>query len=72
MAKKALQKGLDGRQRDHSGAIRRKRSDTLVRTLREEYGPGFLAGYRPQTTLGAVLKKEGAGSLHELLKSKKK
>ena len=70
--KKALARGLDGRQRDHSGSIRRKRSDTLVGTLRLEYGEGFLPGYRASTKLVAVLKKEGAASLHEILRRKKK
>ena len=41
MASRRYAKGLDGRQRDQSvpkaGQIREKRSDTLVRTLREEY-----------------------------------
>jgi hypothetical protein len=49
------QPGLDHRHRDQSGEIRRKNSNTLVRTLREEYGPGFAKGYRPDTQLGTVL-----------------
>jgi len=60
-------KGLDGRQRDQDGEIRRKRSDTLVKTLREEYGENFAEGYRSDATLGTVLKKENVDSLHELL-----
>jgi hypothetical protein len=39
-------KGLDGRMRDRDGEIRKKRSDTLVRTLRDELGPHFAEGYR--------------------------
>jgi hypothetical protein len=70
MTKKHFPKGLDGRMRDEDGEIRKKRSDTLVRTLREEYGEGFAAGYRSDATLGTVLKKEGAESLDELLKKK--
>lgn len=62
------QPGLDGRHRDLDGEIRRKRSDTLVRTLRDEYGSDFAKGYRADAQLGTVLKKEGASSLHELLK----
>ena len=65
-------KGLDGRQRDQSGQIRHKRSDTMVKTLRAEYGDHFLKGYRPAQTLGFVLKKEKAASLHDLLKHHKK
>jgi len=34
-------KGLDDRMRDGDGEIRKKRDDTLVRTLRKEYGPSF-------------------------------
>ncbi len=63
-------KGLDGRQRDRDGEIHKKRSDTLVRTLRDEYGPNFAKGYRSDTKLGTVLKNEGAESLDQLLKKK--
>ncbi len=66
-AKKAA-KGLDHRQRDKSGLIHKKRSDTHVATLRKEYGESFLKGYKEKTKLGAVLKKEGVDSLHQLLK----
>ena len=38
---KHFPKGLDERMRDRSGEIRKKRSDTLVSTLREEYGADF-------------------------------
>ena len=38
-------------------------SDTLVCTLREEYGDHFAPGYRPTDKLGKVLKKEGVESL---------
>ena len=48
-----------------------KNSNTLVKTLRKEYGENFLKGYRPNTQLGAVLKKEKVESLHDLLKSKR-
>lgn len=62
------QPGLDNRHRDQDGEIRRKRSDTLVRTLREEYGPGVAKGYRSDAKLGTVLEREGLDSLHDLLK----
>ena len=71
MAKKTFQKGLDHRQRNSDGEIRRKRSDTMVGTLRKEYGEGFLPNYRATTELGMVLKKEGVDSLHGLLRRKK-
>jgi len=64
-------KGLDSRTRDRGGEIRKKRSDTLVRTLREEYGDHFASGYRPSDKLGKVLEKEGVESLHQLLKKRR-
>ena len=71
MAKRHFPKGLDGRQRDQDGEIRKKRSDTLVRTLRQEYGDDFANGYRADAQLGTVLDKEGVDSLHQLLKKDK-
>lgn len=62
--------GLDGRMRDDDGEIRKKRSDTLVRTLRSEYGENFADGYRADAKLGTVLKKEGVETLDQLLKRK--
>ena len=61
-------KGLDGRQRDADGEIRKKRSDTLVATLRQTYGPEFAPGYRADAKLGTVLKRERAPSLDQLRK----
>jgi len=63
-------KGLDGRMRDEDGEIRHKRRDTLVGTLRKEYGEGFAAGYRSDAELGTVLDKEGVETLDQLLKKK--
>ncbi len=60
--------GLDDRCRDNDGEIRRKRSDTLVRTLRETYGPDFADGYRSDAKLGTVLRNEGDATLSELLR----
>ncbi len=71
MATKHFPKGLDGRQRDQDGTIRAKRGDTLVRTLRAEYGDSFAKGYRGDTKLGTLLKKEGVESLDQLLKGKR-
>ena len=68
MAKRHFPKGLDGRQRDKDGEIRKKRSDTQVKTLREEYGPNFAKGYRSNTKLGTVLDREGVETLDQLLK----
>lgn len=68
MSNKHYRTGLDDRVRDHDGEIRRKRSDTLVRTLRETYGPGFAKGCRSDAKLGTVLNKEGVSTLDQLLK----
>jgi hypothetical protein len=65
------QPGLDHRHRDHDGEIRRKNSNTLVRTLRKEFGDSFAKGYRSDATLGTVLSKEGKESLHQLQKPKR-
>jgi len=65
---KHFRKGLDERMRDRSGEIRKKRSDTLISTLREEYGADFAKGYRPNTKLGAVLKKKKVETLDQLLR----
>lgn len=62
--------GLDGRQRDHDGEIRRKRNDTKVETLRREYGDSFAQGFRSDATLRTVLKREGAKTLDEFLKKR--
>ena len=61
-------KGLDDRMRDQDGEIRKKRGDTLVRTLRKEYGDDFASGYRSDTKLRTVLKKEGVETLDQLRK----
>jgi hypothetical protein len=60
-------KGLDDRERDKNGRIREKRSDTLVGTLRDEYGDDFLEDYRADTKLGTVRNDTGK-SLSELVK----
>jgi len=65
------QPGLDKRHRDKTGEISRKKSNTLVRTLRKEYGDDFVKGYRSDAKLGTVMKKEKVDSLHELLKRKR-
>ncbi len=59
--------GLDGRQRDKDGKIRQKSGNTLVSTLRKEYGENFAKGYAPSTKLSELLAKEACSSLHEFL-----
>ena len=71
MAKDQCKTGLDDRCRDQNGEIRHKRSDTLVGTLRKEYGEDFAKGTRSDATLGTVLDKTGAESLSQLLRKKR-
>lgn len=67
--RKTFTRGLDGRGRDQSppkaGQIREKRGDTLVGTLRREYGPDFPPDYRSDAKLRTVREEEGM-SLHQL------
>lgn len=67
---KMKQPGLDGRHRDADGEIRRKRNDTLIGTLREEYGEDFAKGRRSDMQLGTLLEQEGVNSLSEYLKKR--
>jgi len=59
--------GLDGRHRDKNGRIDEKRGDTLVRTLRKEYGKDFLRDWRSDTKLSTV-RNEADMSLTELVR----
>ena len=63
-------RGLDDRTRDKDGEIPKKPSDTLVGTLRKEYGENFAQGYRSDTKLGSVLKREGVETLDQLRKKR--
>jgi hypothetical protein len=65
------QPGLDKRHRDRTGEISRKKSNTLVSTLRKEYGEDFAKGYRSDAKLGTILKKEKVDYFHDLLKRKR-
>jgi hypothetical protein len=58
--------GMKGeRARDADGQLRRKRGDTLVRTIEEHYDRDF--GVRGDMHLETLLKQQGAQSLSELL-----
>jgi predicted DNA binding CopG/RHH family protein len=70
MSKTAKRLSLDGRSRNEDGEIRKKRSDTLVGTLRDEYGDNFAEGYRRDAKLGTVLEREGVDDLSQLLKKR--
>jgi hypothetical protein len=63
--------GLDGRHRDEDGRISEKHGNTLVGTLRETYGPGFLPGVPPDTKLETIREKTGK-SLSELVEEQHK
>lgn len=63
--------GLDDRCRDRNGEIREKRGDTLVRTLREIYGPNFAPGVRSDMRLDTLREREDA-SLSELVRRYRK
>jgi predicted DNA binding CopG/RHH family protein len=71
MPKAPKNPSLDGRSRDQAREIRKKRSDTLVGTLRHEYGEDFAKGYRSDARLGTVLEREGLDDLSKLLKRKR-
>lgn len=58
---------LDGRHRDRNGRIDEKRGDTLVRTLRREYGEDFLRDWRSDARLSTV-RSETDMSLTELVR----
>lgn len=63
--------GLDNRCRDENGEIRRKRNDTLVGTLRREYGDDFAEGFRSDAKLGTVLRETDSASLSDFLKHRR-
>src|ERR1700731_840917 len=57
---------LDGRHRDKNGEISHKHGNTLIRTLRKIYGPGFAAGYPETEKLSEVLLQLNETSLSQL------
>ena len=59
------------RSRDEDGTFRRKRGDTLVGTLREEYGHNFAPGVRADMRLDTLLERFGTDSLSEFLRDQK-
>jgi hypothetical protein len=61
--------GLDDRCRDSDGEIRHKRGDTLVGTLRQEYGTNFAPGVRSDMRLDTLLQQTGANSLSDFLRN---
>ena len=63
--------GLDDRCRDLDGEIRHKRGDTLVRTLRQTYGPDFAQGVRGDMRLDTLRERAHGASLSRILNGKK-
>ena len=60
--------GMRGiRSRDESGPLRRKREDTHMGTIEQQYNRDF--GVRADKHLGEFLKENGMDSLHRLLQS---
>lgn len=58
--------GMKGdRSRTKRGPLRRKRNDTQVGTIEEEYDRDF--GVRSDMELGTLLRREGKESLNDLL-----
>jgi hypothetical protein len=62
-----LQPGLNGRHRDKNGEISRKHGNTLVRSLRQIYGPSFAKGAREDEKLSDVLVEMDEDSLSQLV-----
>ena len=50
------------RHRDKDGTEERKRNDTLIRTLREEYGDAFAPDFRSDMQLGTLKDRLGLDS----------
>ena len=62
--------GMRGnRSRDDDGELRRKRGDTYVETIEHEYDVDF--GVRGDMHLETLLEREGAESLHQLLRDRR-
>ena len=58
--------GLDNRHRNKDGDISHQHGDTLIRTLRRIYGPGFAAGYPETEPLSEILLQLNETSLSQL------
>jgi hypothetical protein len=62
------QPGLDSRHRDKNGEISRKHGNTLIRTLRQTYGPGFATECDPNAKLSDCLHQIDDRSLSQLVR----
>jgi len=59
--------GLDGRHRDKNGEISKKHGNTLISTLRQNYGAGFVPGRSGGEKLKEVLHDLDEPSLTHLI-----
>ena len=59
---------FDTPHRDKNGEISRKHGNTLMRTLRMTYGPGFAPGCADDAKLSDVLEKLDEPSLRHLIR----
>ncbi len=69
---KYCDRGIDDRCRDENGRIRAKRGDTLIGTLRQEYGDGFAPGVRSDMRLDSLLQRRGFTSLSDYLQHRRR
>lgn len=60
---------LDGRHRHKNGEVSKKHGNTLIRTLRETYGPDFARGESDSAKLGDVLHRLDEPSLTTLVRN---
>jgi hypothetical protein len=59
---------VDARHRDKNGEMSRKHGNTLIRTLRKTYGPGFAKGCADDEKLSDALHKLDEPSLSHLVR----
>ncbi len=59
---------IDARHRDKNGEVSRKHGNTLIRTLRKTYGPGFAEGCAEDEKLSDALHKLDEPSLNHLVR----
>jgi len=59
------------RRRDKDGPIAKQHGDTLIRTLRQTYGPGFAPDCDPDAKLSDCLETLDEPSLSQLVRGEK-
>jgi hypothetical protein len=63
--------GLHDRRRDKEGTIAKKHGNTLIRTLRQTYGPGFAPDCDPDAKLSDCLDSLDEQSLSQLVRGER-